>query len=103
MDTMKAKPGAALNRDITSGERAEKDLDAFIARRDTARRRTEGERAGEAAWRESERRTEARRDAKLREEWACYHAEQAARHRANLEALTAYHTEQSRKYLPKGA
>jgi hypothetical protein len=32
-----------------------------------------------------------------------YHLGQEERHRANLEALVAYHEEQARKYLPKGA
>ncbi len=83
-----AKPiGAALGRDISPGEKVEKDLDAFISKRDKERRLSEGERAEEAAWVESERRAQATRDARLREEWACYHTEQAARHRANLEAL----------------
>lgn len=101
---MDTKPiGAALNRDITSGERAEKDLDAFIAKRDKARRQTEAEHAREELWQESVRRHDASRDAHLREEWHEYHLGHAERLRANLEALAAYHAAEAQKYLPKGA
>jgi len=62
---MKAQPGAALNRDISSGERVEKDLDVLISRRDTQRRQSEGERAEEAAWQESARRHNARLEAEV--------------------------------------
>ncbi len=100
---MDMKIGAALNREISTGERVEKDLDAFIAKRDVARRRDEGERAEEATWIESERRAQQARDARLREEWCAYHTAAAERHRANLEALIRSHEEQARRYLPKGA
>jgi hypothetical protein len=40
--------GAALSRDIGTGEKIEAKLDAFISRRDKQRRQTEGERAEEA-------------------------------------------------------
>ena len=54
-------PGAALSRDISAGEQVEKELDGFISRRHDQRVRSEGERAVEESWRESERREEARR------------------------------------------
>ncbi len=101
---MDTKPiGAALSRDISTGEKVEAELDAFISKRDKERRLSEGERAEEAAWRESVRRHDAARDAELREQWREYHQGQEERHRANLEALATYHEEQAQKYLPKGA
>ena len=42
--------GAALNRDIATGEKVEHELDAFIHKRDKERRRTEGDRPEEEAW-----------------------------------------------------
>ena len=60
MDLM-STPGAGIGREIASGERAEAELSAFIARRDTQRRRDEGERLEEDLWRASERRQEALR------------------------------------------
>jgi len=60
--------GAALNRDIATGEKIEHKLDAFSRKRDKERRRTEGERPEEEAWKESVRRYEAARDAHLRQE-----------------------------------
>jgi hypothetical protein len=62
--------GAALNRDIATGEKVEHKLDAFIHKRDKESRRTEGERPEEEAWKESVRRYEAARDAHLRQECA---------------------------------
>ncbi len=40
--------GRSLNRDITSGEKVEAELDFLISRRDRQRRQTEGERLEEA-------------------------------------------------------
>jgi hypothetical protein len=90
--------GAALNRDISSVEKIEADLDNLIDRRDRERRRREGERDEEAAWKESERRVAKARDTRLRIEWSEYHLNQAKRHRALLGALVAHHEEQARKY-----
>ncbi len=106
MDTMPAKPiGAALSRDISTGENGEKDLETFIAKRYKERRLSEGSnaRAEEAPWMESVRRHEAARDARLREEWREYHLGHARALRANLEALIIHHEEQAQRYLPKGA
>lgn len=66
MDLM--EPGRAECRDIAAGEAVEHELDAFVARRDKERRKTEGERVEEAAWAESSRRHRARQDAEERAE-----------------------------------
>jgi hypothetical protein len=63
-DLIEQPVGAALNRDISQvkGERAEKDIDAFITKRHNSRIAKEGdERAVEAVWREAERKEEAKR------------------------------------------
>ena len=96
--------GASLDRDLTTAPRprADKEIENFISRRDQQRRKEEGERQEEEAWKESVRRYEAARDAHLRQEWYSeYHAAQAVRHRATLEALVAHHEAQAEKYLPK--
>ena len=95
--------GAALNRDISVGEKVEAEHDAFISRRDRDRRKLEGERESEEAWKRSERRRDAARDARLREEWSLFHQDQAERLRANLEALIAHHEVEAEKCLQKGA
>jgi hypothetical protein len=94
--------GASLDRDLTTapGHRADKEIDNFISRPDQQRRKEEGERQ-EEAWKESVRRYEAARDAHLRQECSEYHAAQAVRHRATLEALAAHHEAEAEKYLPK--
>jgi hypothetical protein len=56
--------GAALSREIG---RADKDIDAFIAKRHKRRVAEEGERAVEAVWRAAERREEAKRLAEWKE------------------------------------
>ncbi len=101
MDTI--KPGAALSGERAPGEKAERDLDVLIAKRDKARRQTEAEQGREELWAESVRRYDAARDARLREEWREYHTDHASRLRANLEALAAHHEEEAMKCLPKGA
>ena len=93
--------GAALNKDIVTGEKVGHELDAFVRKRDKEGRRTEGERPEEEAWKESVRRHEAARDAHLRQEWCEYHTAQAVRYRATLEALVAHHEAETEKYLPK--
>jgi hypothetical protein len=62
--------GAALNKDIVTGEKVGHELDAFVRKRDKEGRRTEGERPEEEARKESVRRYEAARDAHLRQECA---------------------------------
>ncbi len=92
--------GAALSRDIATGEKVEAELDAFIRKRHKEGRH--GKRASqEEAWKESVRRHEAARDAHLRQERGReYHTAQAVRHRATLEALVAHHEAEAEKYLP---
>src|SRR5918998_3266533 len=58
---MREPPGAGIAREMAAGERADAELDAFICRRDTQRRRDEGERLEEDLWRASERLQEALR------------------------------------------
>jgi hypothetical protein len=55
--------------DVARTEMVEAELSAFVNRRDRERRKTEGERPEEAAWRESERRHQARRREENRWEW----------------------------------
>jgi hypothetical protein len=85
-------------RDISHTERTEKELDILITRRHDERRTEEGERPAEEAWMESERRYAQRRREKNRLAWAAYHEDQAARHRATLEALIGHHEAQAAKY-----
>jgi len=68
-----AQPGWTIGRDIGRGEAVERELDAFIEKRHEQRRRTEGERAIEAAWRESARREEARRREENRSDWLAWY------------------------------
>jgi hypothetical protein len=53
--------GAALSRDLVPGEDVEAALDHLISQRDKRRRREEGDRVTEAAWKETERKAQARR------------------------------------------
>jgi hypothetical protein len=95
--------GAALTQDRAPGEKAERDLDVLIAKRDKARRSDEAERAREELWAESVRRHDASRREELRALWHEYHTAAAERHRGNLEALVAHHEERAQRYLQKGA
>jgi hypothetical protein len=79
-----AKPGAALSRDIASGERAEADLDAFISRRHNQRVGSEGEHRQEELWQESARRHEAAKRAENVHAWREYHLAAAPRHTTTL-------------------
>ena len=92
MDVM--EPGAAIGREIATGERAEAELDAFISRRHEQRRKSEGERAEEDFWREAERREAARRRQENRAGWYGWHLDRAglyarlsAEHEAAAEGL----------------
>jgi hypothetical protein len=95
--------GALLAGDRAEGEKAERDLDVLIAKREKARRSDDAEQAREELWAESVRTYSAARDAELRGEWHEYHTKQAARHRATLASLATHHDEQAQRYLPKGA
>jgi hypothetical protein len=93
--------GAALNRDIATGEKVEHELDAFIRKGDKERRRTEGERPEEETWKESVRRYEAARDAHLPQEWCRVPNSPGRPSQGPLEALVAHHEAEAEKYLPK--
>ena len=90
---------------LSRGEMVEKELDALITRRDDKRRQTEGERLEEELYEPSVRMWRERREAARRAEWCEYHQDQAARHRATLEALAAYHESEAARLMepePKG-
>ena len=80
--------GRAIGRDISKDEAVEHELDAFIARRDKQRRRTEDV---EEAWMESERGYEEQRRRENRAAWYGWHLDQAERHRRTLEDLITHH------------
>jgi hypothetical protein len=90
-------PGRFINRDISKGEVVDADLDRLIERRSRMRVLEEGERAEEEAWVESTKKTNAAREAELREQWSSYHLDQAERHKAVLEDLVAHHKQQAQK------
>ena len=89
--------GAALSRDISRGEVVDADLDRLVERRHEKRILEEGERAEEEAWVESTKKTNAAREAELREQWSSYHLDQAERHKAVLEDLVAHPKQQAQK------
>ena len=84
--------------DIAKISVVEAELDNFISRRHE-KRIQEGERPAEEMWTESERRYAARRLEENRAAWRRYHEDQAARHRATLEALATYHEGEAAKLL----
>jgi hypothetical protein len=82
--------------DISRSEQVETDLDRLIERRDTERRKSEGERRAEELWAESVRRYNARQEADHRLAWFEYemrlyriHSGLAAEHLARAERLEA--------------
>jgi len=87
--------GAALNRNLGSptapGEATEAELDRLIQRRS----RQKDPEAESELWRESVRRYEEERRQMARLEWHAFHCGQAARHRAVLESLIAFHEERA--------
>jgi len=68
-----AQPGRSIGREIGRGEAVEHELRAFIEKRHKQRVKTEGERITEEAWRESERRAEARRREENRGGWLSWY------------------------------
>jgi hypothetical protein len=81
--------------DVAHGELVEKELTAFVERRDRQRRRTEGERLVEEAWMESERRHREKRKRENRAAWYSWHLDQAERHRRTLKDLIRHHETQA--------
>jgi hypothetical protein len=89
--------------DVAHGELVEKELTAFIERRDTQRRQTEGERRAEEAWAESERRYDGRRRRENHAAWYGWHLDQAERHRRTLEDLIRHHETRAARLCEEGA
>jgi hypothetical protein len=89
--------------DVARGEWVEKELTAFIEKRDRRRRQSEGERRIEEAWVESERRYEERRRREKRARWYGWHLDQAERHRRTLENLIKHHETQAERLCEEGA
>ena len=92
--------------DVVRGDLVEKELTAFIENRDRQRGQTEGERRAEEAWKDSERRHNARIREENRAAWCEYHQGQAERLRAVFEPLIARHEDEAAKLMeaqPKGA
>jgi hypothetical protein len=87
---------------VARGEAVEKELDLMIRRRDDKRVESEGERAAEELWAESERRHAERRREVNRLAWCRYHEDQAARMSAVLEALIGHHQAEAEKYRECG-
>lgn len=104
IDERPTSPGAALDRNLgqafAPGEQVEHELDVFISRRHEQRVRSEGERAVEAAWRESERKHEAARRAANQSAWHAYHLSAAERLRATLGSLIRKHEAEAERYQP---
>ncbi len=84
--------------DITSGERVEGDIDAYIAKADKRRRKQEGERPAEAPWVEPERRQAARRRQELAWAWLRHHQRQLDSHTRTAALITAHHEQEIAKY-----
>ena len=61
-----------------------------------------GEYEREELWQASVRAYHARRGAEMRFAWARFHEEQAARHRATLEALITHHEEAAARLMENG-
>jgi hypothetical protein len=89
--------GAALSRNLGSptapGEAVEAELDRLIERR--SRQKDPDEES--ELWRESVKAYEEERRQMARLEWHAFHCGQAARHRAVLESLIAFHETQAAK------
>ena len=87
--------------DLAHSEIVEAELNRLIEKRST-REMDPDER--EEPWQESVRAYTARRREQMRAAWCEYHQEQAARHRAVLEALIASHEAEAARYTdqPKG-
>jgi hypothetical protein len=60
-------------RDIAHGEKVEAFNDAFIAQRDSQRRKSEGDRRAEEMWAQSVARFHERSEAEMRSRWVEYH------------------------------
>ena len=79
--------------DITSGERVEGDLDAYITKADKRRRKLEGERPREESYVPGLRRRDHDRQRELAWQWLRHHA-QKMRNRARTKVLLDAHDRQ---------
>jgi hypothetical protein len=86
--------------DVAHTEAADRDLVRMIERRSKNGEVDPDEL--EPFYMESVRRYNASKCEEMRTAWCEYHQGQAARHRAILASLVAYHEEQAEKYLPRG-
>jgi hypothetical protein len=108
-----ANPGTkARTREVTALARSgltralealDAELDRLISRRASQDRRPEPDEQ-EEIWKASVAAYNARRHEQMRAAWCEYHQDQAARHRAVLEALIASHEAEAARYReqPKG-
>jgi hypothetical protein len=83
--------GKALDRDLAPGEAVEAGIDHFIEVRDKQRRKEEGDKREEEAWKESARVYNEKQRVQARYEWHLHHTAQAERLRRTLEDLIAHH------------
>ena len=81
--------------DVAQGEMVEKELTAFVEKRDRQRHKAEDKRRIEEAWMESERKYEEKRRRENQAAWYGWHLDQAERHRRTLEGLLAHHEAQA--------
>jgi hypothetical protein len=88
-----------LELDISRGETAESQLDAFIERREKERRKSEGERRTEELWAENERLYFERESRRLRWAWVHYFEAQAERAEANGLAIASANRERAQALL----
>ena len=77
--------------DISRGEAVEHELNRLIEKRHDQRIANEEQRRIEDEWAQSTARYDAERRRELREAWASFHEDQAARHHAALGALITHH------------
>jgi hypothetical protein len=86
-----------ITRDISQGEKVEKELDAFIERR--TKKDEQDADARDDLWMESVRPYQERERRQIRAEWRDYHESQAERHRRTLAALIAHHEGEAQKLI----
>ncbi len=82
----------------TRGLRADKEANAFVAKREAQREAAGEPRSAQVIWQESERRYDASRLATVRALWCEYHREMADRHRHTLAHLVDYHEAEAARY-----
>jgi hypothetical protein len=89
--------------DVARADSVDAELDRLISRRASQDRRPDPDEQHDR-WKASLRRYNARRHEEMRAAWREYHQDQAARHRAVLEALIANHEAEAARYRdqPKG-